>query len=43
MTPAKAIQAGADRIIVGRPIVRATNPRDAVMRTLDEIASAIAQ
>lgn len=40
MTPAKAIQAGADRIVVGRPIVRATNPYDAVMRTLEEIASA---
>ena len=43
MTPAEAIQAGADRIIVGRPIVRAANPRDAVMRTIDEIASAMEQ
>lgn len=40
MTPAKAIVAGADRIVVGRPIVKAENPYDAVMRTIDEIASA---
>lgn len=40
MTPAKAIQAGADRIVVGRPIVKAENPYDAVMRTIEEIASA---
>ncbi len=40
MTPAKAIKAGADRIVVGRPITQAPNPYDAVMRTIDEIASA---
>lgn len=40
MTPAKAIKAGADRIVVGRPIVKAENPYDAVMRTIEEIASA---
>ena len=39
MTPAKAIKAGADRIVVGRPIVKAEKPYDAVMRTIDEIAS----
>lgn len=39
MTPAKAIQAGADRIVVGRPIVQAENPYDAVMRTIDELAT----
>ena len=43
MTPAQAIQAGADRIVVGRPITQADNPYDAVMRTIDEIASAMAQ
>ena len=42
MTPAKAIRAGADRIVVGRPIVNAPNPYDAVMRTIEEIASAAA-
>jgi orotidine-5'-phosphate decarboxylase len=41
MTPAKAIKAGADRIIVGRPITKADNPREAVMRTLEEISSAL--
>ena len=40
MTPTKAIKAGADRIVVGRPITQAANPRDAVMRTIEEIASA---
>jgi orotidine-5'-phosphate decarboxylase len=42
MTPAKAIKAGADRIVVGRPIVRAKDPYDAAMRTIDEIAKAAA-
>ncbi len=41
MTPAKAIRAGADRIVVGRPIVQAEKPYDAVMRTIEEIASAM--
>jgi len=39
MTPSKAIKAGADRIVVGRPIVKAEKPYDAVMRTIEEIAS----
>ena len=42
MTPAKAIKAGANRIVVGRPIVRAEKPYNAVMRTIEEIASATA-
>ncbi len=41
MTPAKAIAAGADRIIVGRPIVQAASPYDAAMRTIEEIASVL--
>lgn len=39
MTPAKAILVGVDRIVIGRPITQAENPYDAVMRTLEEIAS----
>lgn len=42
MTPAKAIKAGADRIVIGRPIVKDKNPYDAVMRTIEEIALAMA-
>jgi orotidine-5'-phosphate decarboxylase len=41
MTPAKAIRAGADRIIVGRPIVQAKVPYDMAMWTIEEIASAL--
>ena len=39
VTPAEAIIAGADRIVVARPIILAENPYDAVMWTLEEIAS----
>lgn len=39
MTPAKAILAGADRIVVGRPITQAADPYEAVMKTIEEIAS----
>jgi orotidine-5'-phosphate decarboxylase len=42
MTPADAIRAGADRIVVGRPIIQADNPYDAAMQTIEEIASATA-
>ncbi|MEA3450017.1 MAG: orotidine-5'-phosphate decarboxylase [Patescibacteria group bacterium] len=37
LTPTKAIQNGAERIVLGRPITGADDPRDAVMRTLKEI------
>lgn len=37
-TPAAAIAAGADYIVVGRPITRAPDPREAVLRILDEIS-----
>lgn len=42
MTPKKAIEACADRIVVGRPIVQAESPYYAVMKTIEEIASAMA-
>lgn len=42
MTPAEAIRAGADRIVVGRPITQAEDRHEAVQRTLDEIAEAAA-
>ncbi|MCE9643665.1 orotidine-5'-phosphate decarboxylase [Candidatus Parcubacteria bacterium] len=40
-TPLEAIRAGADRIVVGRPIIQDKYPRDAVKRTLEEIESAV--
>jgi orotidine-5'-phosphate decarboxylase len=42
MTPAKAIAAGATRIVVGRPITQANSPLDAVLRTIEEIHTALA-
>lgn len=44
MTPTKAIRAGADRIVVGRPITKppqGVSSRDAVMRTIEEITAAL--
>jgi orotidine-5'-phosphate decarboxylase len=35
------MRAGADYVVVGRPITAARDPRDAVKRILDEIASAL--
>lgn len=40
MTPAKAIAAGADRIVIGRPITGHVDPYVAVRLTLDEIEQA---
>ncbi|MDB5239331.1 MAG: orotidine 5-phosphate decarboxylase [Candidatus Parcubacteria bacterium] len=40
-TPQGAIQKGANRIIVGRPIIESVDRYGAVMRTIDEIASAL--
>jgi len=39
-TPAEAIRAGADYIVVGRPILAAEDPRAAAQVIVDEIASA---
>ncbi len=39
-TPAEAVKAGADYIVVGRPITAAEDPRQAVQAILDEIEAA---
>jgi orotidine-5'-phosphate decarboxylase len=41
VTPAKAIAAGADYLVVGRPITRADNPRAAAEAIVAEIAAAL--
>jgi orotidine-5'-phosphate decarboxylase len=40
LTPAEAIAAGADHLVVGRPVIRAADPRAAAAAIMDEIASA---
>jgi orotidine-5'-phosphate decarboxylase len=37
MTPREAIEAGADYLVIGRPIVAHPNPRDAVTKILSEL------
>jgi len=39
MTPADAVKAGADYLVIGRPITRAKNPREAAERIAAEIAA----
>ncbi len=41
MTPADAIRAGASHLVVGRPIVRAADPRAAARAILDEISAVL--
>jgi orotidine-5'-phosphate decarboxylase len=40
LTPAEAIAAGADYIVVGRPITAAVSHRDAAMKVIDEMERA---
>lgn len=39
LTPSQAIRAGVDHMVIGRPIIRATDPRGAAAAIMDEIAS----
>ena len=39
-TPGDAIRQGADYLVVGRPVLRAREPRDAAQRIIDEIEDA---
>ncbi len=38
-TPAKAINDGADHIVIGRPIWQATDPRKAALAVIEELAN----
>lgn len=40
LTPGEAIRAGVDHLVVGRPIIRAADPRGAAAAIMDEIAAA---
>lgn len=39
LTPAQAIRAGVDHMVIGRPIIRAADPRAAASAIMDEIAA----
>jgi orotidine-5'-phosphate decarboxylase len=39
LTPAEAIRAGVDHLVIGRPIIRAADPRAAAAAIMDEIAT----
>jgi orotidine-5'-phosphate decarboxylase len=43
ISPAEAIAAGADYLVVGRPITRAPDPRQAAEAIVEEIASALSR
>jgi orotidine-5'-phosphate decarboxylase len=37
MTPRQAVDAGADYLVIGRPITASPDPRTAVQRIIDEL------
>ena len=41
VTPAEAMRAGVDHVVVGRPITGAADPRDVAPRIVDEMAAAL--
>ena len=41
MTPFKAIRAGADALVIGRPVIQASNPLDVAKRIVDDISDAL--
>lgn len=43
LTPKEAIEAGADRIIIGRPILSASKPYDVVMKIIEEISTTLSK
>jgi orotidine-5'-phosphate decarboxylase len=42
-TPADAVRAGANYLVIGRPITGARSPRDAALRIADEITEGLAK
>jgi orotidine-5'-phosphate decarboxylase len=40
VTPTDAVEAGADYLVIGRPITRAKDPRAAAQKIAEEIAAA---
>jgi len=37
MTPAQAVEEGADYIVIGRPVIAAASPADAFKRIVEEM------